>query len=250
MDIRKYLVSQKPSEEHESDSDEGETPHDLEEDDQSVDTEASQRATSISSAKSAQKKVYKSRLSFRHQWKSKYPWVYCDDVQEGMFCRLCQEHGKPPPNAQGAWTSRGVCDWNHATEMLKLHSKSKWHNDAAIAARMAEQPSVLELQRSAAVRSASERRAKNKEILLKLLRSVYFLTKHRIPHTTTFQDLLALQVANGDQLLKKPLEEAPGNAQYTSTFSITSLIDATATWIDRKLVDSLRESPFFFDPCR
>lgn len=115
--------------------------------------------------------------------------------------------------------------------MLKLHQNSEWHKDAAITARMAEQTSVLELQHAAAVRNASEKRAKNREVLLKLLRSVHFLVKH-----------LALQVANGDQLLKEHIEMAPGNAQYTSKFSISSIIEAIATWVDRRLVNNLRES--------
>ena len=131
--------------------------------------------------------------------------------------------------------------------MLKRHNDSKWHKDAAVAARMAEQSqhSVLELQCVAAARDANEKREKNRAVLLKLLRSVYFLVKHHIPHTTTFQDLLALQVANDDQLLAQHITEGPANAQYTSKFSMTSLIEAIDTWLDRKLVESLKESPFF-----
>ena len=238
MDIRKYF-SKIPCEELEADEAslpgnlEGESSWDLE-DDPIMDIEDAPQhgGPGKSSTKAAKKKAYKSKLTHRRQWETKYPWVYCDDVEKGMFCRLCQEHGKPPANARGAWTSRGIADWNHGTDMLKLHQNSKWHNEAAIAARMAEQTSVLELQRAAAERNTSERRAKNREVILKLLRSVYFLAKHRIPHTTTFQD----------QVLKQHIKEAPGNAQYTSTFSVTSLIEATATWIDRKLV---KESPFF-----
>ena len=173
--------------------------------------------------------------------------MYCNDAQKGMFCRLCQEHGKPPANARGAWTSRGITDWNHATELLKLHNGSKWHKDAAIAARMAEQAqqSVLELQCAAAAREANEKRARNRAVLLKIIRSVYFLVKHRIPHTYTFQDLLGLQVANGDQLLEQHIAESPANARYTSKFSVTSFIEAIDTWLDRKLMESLKDSPFF-----
>ena len=62
---------------------------------------------------------------------------------------MCQKWGKPPSTASGTWTSRGITDWNHATEWLKNHSESKWHQDAVATARMAEQPSVLELQNKA-----------------------------------------------------------------------------------------------------
>ena len=40
-------------------------------------------------SKAQQKKVYKARLTYRKEWEEKYPWVYCNDPQEGMFCKLC-----------------------------------------------------------------------------------------------------------------------------------------------------------------
>ena len=90
--------------------------------------------------------------------------MYCTDPAKGMFCRLCQEHGRAPLTAKGGWTSRGICDWNHATELLKLHNDAKWHKDAAVAARMAEQSasvgSVLDLYTAASAKQAEEQRLK------------------------------------------------------------------------------------------
>ena len=37
--------------------------------------------------------------------------------------------------------------------------------------------------------------------------------------------------ANGDEQLAHHLEQSPGNAMYTSKFSLTSLIEAIATWL-------------------
>ena len=66
--------------------------------------------------------------------------------------------------AKGGWTSRGICNWNHATELLKLHNDAKWHKDAAVAARMAEQSasvgSVLDLYTAASAKQAEEQRLK------------------------------------------------------------------------------------------
>lgn len=42
------------------------------------------------------KKVYKSQLSYKPEWEKKYPWVFCTDPKEGMFCRTCQKWGAPP----------------------------------------------------------------------------------------------------------------------------------------------------------
>jgi hypothetical protein len=96
----------------------------------------------------------------------KHPWVYCNDPDIGMFCKLCQKFGKPPATARGAWTSRGIINWNHATEMLKRHDDSKWHKDGAFAARMAEEAShtgtVLDMHLAASAKQAEEERMRNR----------------------------------------------------------------------------------------
>ena len=74
-------------------------------------------------------------------------------------------------------------------------------------ARQAESgKSVLELQCSSAAQQATEHRQRNRDVLLKLLRSAYFLDKNRIPHTTVYPHLVNLQVANGDNLLEQHIK--------------------------------------------
>ena len=50
---------------------------------------------------------------------------------------------------------------------------------------------------------------------------------------------------NGDEMLAKHLSEGLSNTQYTSRFSARVLIEAIDIWIERKLMCSLQESPFF-----
>ena len=111
---------------------------------------------------------------------------------------------------------------------------------------MAEQAergkSVLELQCLSAAREAAEKRQKNRNMLLKLLRSVYFLVKNRNPQSTIYRQLVELQVTNGDQLLEQHINQHPLNAQYTSRYSATMLIEAIDTWLERKLLQSLKSS--------
>ena len=167
----------------------------------------SEASVGISECSNAQKrKLYKAWLTYRKEWEQKYPWVYCNDLKQGMFCKLCQKRGNAPSTAMVAWTTRGIQDWNHATEQLKEHAQSKCHRDAVIHARMAEQGkehSVLQLQCSADTMESEERRAKNRNIVLMLLRSIYFLAKNRLSLTTTFDPLVQLQIANGDELLQQ-----------------------------------------------
>ena len=85
------------------------------------------------------------------------------------------------------------------------------------------------------VKQDEERRANNRMIIMKLLRSVYFLAKKRLPLTTTFDDMIQLQIENGDEAFKQYVELRPLNAQYTSNYSVVTLLDAIDTWLDRSL---------------
>ena len=67
---------------------------------------------------------------------------------------------------------------------------------------------------------------------MKFLRSVYFLVKHHIPHTITYRNLVELQAANGDEFLEQDLTQGLRNAQYTSTFAVTSLTEAIDGWLE------------------
>ena len=112
-----------------------------------------------------------------------------------------------------------MVDWNHATELLKQHSGSKWHQDSSITARMAkhvEQQNVIEMQCAGAAKQAEEQKKKNREIILKLMRSIYFLAKNHIPHSITYKELIELQILYGEELLEKNLGKGSSNAQYTS----------------------------------
>ena len=44
-------------------------------------------------SKAQKRKLYKARLSYKKEWAQKYPWVYCDDPKQDMFCMLCQKQG-------------------------------------------------------------------------------------------------------------------------------------------------------------
>ena len=83
-------------------------------------------------------------------------------------------------------------------------------------------------------------------IIMKLLRSVYFLAKNRLPLTATFDDMIQLQIENGNEVLKQHDESGPLNAQYTSNYSVVTLLYAIDTWLDKKLVSSLASSTYFY----
>ena len=168
-----------------------------------------------------------------------------------MFCTICQKWGHPTAGSRDAWTSKGVTEWSHATELLRPHKESRCHRDAAVTTSMSQQAecreSILELQCSAAAKEAACRAETNRSIVLKLMRSIHFLAKNKIAHTTVYSNsnLIALQVANGDKLLEEHLTRGASNAQYTSKFSVVMLLEALDTWRGGKQLQSLRSSPHF-----
>ena len=94
-------------------------------------------------------------------------------------------------------------------------------------------------------KQAEDQRKKNREIILKLMRSTYFSVKNCIPDSTIYKELIELQVLNGDEFHEKHLSKGPSKAQYTSRFSARVLIETIDIWIKRKLMCSLQESPYF-----
>ena len=117
----------------------------------------------VSNKLSAQqkKKYYTKKLCYKKVWEKVFPWVQCGDPKVGLFCTLCKKWGRPPPNAKGGWPTRRIVDWNHAIELLKQHSGSKWHQDTSVTARMAkhvEQQNDIEMQCAGAAEQAEEQK--------------------------------------------------------------------------------------------
>ena len=163
--------------------------------------------SSVRHSKAGMKKIYKSRLTYKKSWEEKYPWVYCNNPQEGMFCQICQKWGKAPPTACGGWTTRGITNWNLASQLLKQHNDSMWLRDSVIVSKMTVQPSVVELQNARASREAEEWRDRNRVILTICL----FSGKEQ---NSSHHHLVNLQVANGDEVNQQHVTSGPSNAQY------------------------------------
>lgn len=245
MDIRKYF-----SQASTSDLDLDETQPDTNlTTDETIATSCPPQAKKQKQSASEKRRQYVARLSYKREWEKKYPWVSCTDSNKGMFCTVCQKWGHPSAGSRGAWTTRGITDWKHATELLKSHAESNCHKDAAVTASMALQAergkTVLELHCSAAAKELAMKKQQNREILMKLFRSVYFMIKNRIPHCSVYPHLIELQIANGDKLLEQHIKQSPANAQYTSKFSANMLLESLDTWLDKQLIHSLQSSPCF-----
>ena len=55
------------------------------------------------------------------------------------------------------------------------------------------------------IAASDEEKRRNREVIKTLIRSLYFLVKHRVPQTTTLNDLISLQADNGNEIIKQHL---------------------------------------------
>ena len=69
---------------------------------------------------------------------------------------------------------------------------------------------------------------KNGVAVKTLLRRTHFLTKHHIPLTTNFDQLVDLVVSCGGEHLKNFMERAGKNTTYTSKVAVTEFVEALA----------------------
>ena len=96
MDIRKYFSKKRPREDESQDDDtdvdvlpthsEGCSTNVTE----GCSTNLTEGCSTNPTAKALKKKVYTSKLTYRCQWESKYPWVYCEDPEKGKFFQICK----------------------------------------------------------------------------------------------------------------------------------------------------------------
>ena len=94
--------------------------------------------------------------------------------------------------------------------------------------------------------AASEEEKKDiRELIKKLIRSLYFLVKHHIPHTTTFEGLITLLIENGDIKLKVHRDQCPHNATYESYATVVELLASISKTLENNLLSSLKASPYY-----
>ena len=71
------------------------------------------------------------------------------------------------------------------------------------------------------------------------------MVKHHIPHTTTFESLITLQIENGDVILKSHREKCPHNATYESYTTMVELLSSINNVLEKGIISSLSASPYY-----
>ena len=86
------------------------------------------------------------------------------------------------------------------------------------------------------------RSVKKREAVINALRSLYFLVKHSLPHTTLFSPFLDFCILQGCGYLSNP--HLAGNAHYRSDRVIQEFLEELGSEVFTTLLSKLKESPY------
>ena len=90
-----------------------------------------------------------------------------------------------------------------------------------------------------------EEKKKNRTLIKMLFKSLYFLVKNHIPHTTMFEGIIQLQIDNGIEQLKAHKQSCPSNATYLSKASTAEFLDSISFHLEKQMLDRLKRSKFY-----
>ena len=105
-----------------------------------------------------------------------------------MFCALCEEFNKIPRNGSGVWVTKGCKSFRY--DKIMAHEQYASHNEAE-----RDGAAKLASESSGGIRVAlQEAISQERRAVIGALKYIYFLTKNKLPHTTTFSELLDLAI--------------------------------------------------------
>ena len=211
------------------------------------------------------KKEYGKTRSFQRPWLKEYPWLAYYRIFDGSFCVNCVLFAKGRLYLGQLVTTPMTC-FTRAKQTLQEHNVQATHrvameDSAAYIGQMEDGHSSVEQQLQTQAFDVIQR---NRAILRSILKAVIFcgrqniaLTGHcesklatdeeskHMGNSWNFQALLRFGMDAGDQILREHLATAPRNAQYHSPTIQNDLIAASSQWIQKKIVQEVKDAKFF-----
>ena len=187
------------------------------------------------------RRVDKHSTSFDSSWLKRWGWlrpVYgSSHTVVGLLCHLCQKHKTSARNGSTKWCSE-PCMYMRV-DSIHRHAKSQQH-----ARSVAKEHALLQSGDIGCILSSETRKqiSRNREAVVGALRSLYFLLKHSLPHTTHFGPFLEFCILQGCEYLSN-LHSA-GNAHYRSERVIQEFLNELGVHAFSTLLSGLQESPY------
>ncbi|XP_070533136.1 zinc finger MYM-type protein 1-like [Ptychodera flava] len=179
------------------------------------------------------------KVGWQERWKSEYKWIIPVSNDKGnivgMLCDLCKRHSVRQKN--GEWTWSVVPATYLRRDKIVGHLEGEQHFKAMIA----EMDSLNSLVDGGIQQSLQFQIELNKEALKTAMKSLYWLIKKEVPHTSNYRSLLDFAKSHLGCDILKHLDKG-GNAHYTSERIIQELVQVMADQISREQMNKLNGS--------
>ena len=244
MDIRSYgtiLPSTSKSAQPPVDTS-GSSDSDSEADSELQDKPSPPKKLCTASQKRSKSRSLTSKRKYNKKWEENFPWLEYSEDHQGAFCKVCKKRGRLLQRTGGAWITKPFNNWKKAMEKMRAHAQSDIHVQSCEAEMVAATQGTI-IQQLQHV--GEEEKTKNRVAIKALIRCTHFLTRHHIPHTTNFDQLIDLVVSCGGEHLKHFMERAGKNATYTSKVAVTEFVEAIGQWVEESLLSRLHQASVF-----
>ena len=162
----------------------------------------------------------KDKLSFTEKWEKKYTWLYYSRIKGGWFCKTCEEYSD---SHEEYWKTLLRKHDEHPGMFFNEHANSDKHKKALRNKQevkiMLSKGNVVHQLTKGMENKTEKDRTKNRTLIKKSLKTVYFMAKQKWAVKNNFEDMINFLSDVGVEDIKLRIENALQNAIYTSTTS-------------------------------
>ena len=179
-------------------------------------------------------------------WERRYPWAYHSSFKGGWICKVCEEYST---TGGPHWKTVARVHDEHPSEMFNGHVNSNEHQQAlhnkSLRKAMLAKGSVKAQITSGAENSAIEVRERNRRVIMKLIKTVYFMAQKKWAVKNNFKDVVEFVKDLGDANLEKHFRDMGKNATYLSTTSVDEFVCIISDFIEKKFLSNVLLSEDF-----
>ena len=152
----------------------------------------------------------KDKLSFTEKWEKKYTWSYYSCLNGGWFCKTCEGYSDSPDEY---WKTLPRKHDEHPGMFFNEHVNSDKHkkslrNKQELKIMLSKGNVVRQLTKAMENKTEKDRR-KNRTLIKKFLKTVYFMAKQKWAVKNNFEDMINFLSNIGVEDIKLHTENAP-----------------------------------------
>ena len=180
------------------------------------------------------------------KWEHLHSWAYFSNSKNGWLCKICEEYSD---TGDDYWKNKVRAHDEHPNKMFQLHLNGEKHKKAINKKHalhsMLRKGNIVSQITTGIENSQIEKVQRNRRVISKLIKTVYFMSKKQWPVKNNFYDLIEHIKNLGDVDLIKHFQTMDKNATYVSKFTVDEFVKICSDFIEEKfLTDILTAGEF------